>query len=110
MDLDSNSKPCGYIVLCRTCSHCTDLDSDPYSLFLNPSPEFLPKSVSGNVNEQLDNELPSFYGHNFLFVDGRETDGAERLRDSGGGGGEDLQEPGSSAENQVLYWKRLTKA
>ena len=27
-DSDSNSKPDGYIVLCRTCSHCTD--SDPY--------------------------------------------------------------------------------
>ena len=24
----------GYIVLCRTCSHCTDSDSDPFSLFL----------------------------------------------------------------------------
>ena len=45
----------------------------------------------------------------FLFVDGRETDEAERLRDSGGGGEEDLQEPGSSVENQVLYWKRLTR-
>ena len=32
---DSDSKPDGYIVLCRTCSHCTDLDSDPY-LDLNP--------------------------------------------------------------------------
>ena len=26
--------PNGYIVLCRTCSYCTDLDSHPYSLFL----------------------------------------------------------------------------
>ena len=32
-DSDSNSKPVAYIVLCRICSHCTDLDSDPYSLF-----------------------------------------------------------------------------
>ena len=31
---DSDSKPNGYIVLCRTCSHCTDLDSDPFFLFL----------------------------------------------------------------------------
>ena len=27
-------RPDGYIVVCRTCSHCTDVDSDPYSLFL----------------------------------------------------------------------------
>ena len=33
-DPDSDSKPDGYIVLCRTCSHCTDSDMDPYSLFL----------------------------------------------------------------------------
>ena len=26
---DSDSKPDGYIVLCRTCSHCTGSDSDP---------------------------------------------------------------------------------
>ena len=30
-DSNSDSKPDGYIVLCRICSHCTD--SDPYSLF-----------------------------------------------------------------------------
>ena len=34
MDSDSDSKPNGYIVLRRTCSHCTDSDSDPYYLFL----------------------------------------------------------------------------
>ena len=34
-DSDLDSKPNGYIVLCRTCSHCTDSDSDPYSLFLH---------------------------------------------------------------------------
>ena len=34
MGSDSDSKPNGYIVLYRTCSHCTDLDPDPYSLFL----------------------------------------------------------------------------
>ena len=33
-DSDSYSKPDGYIVLCRTCSHCTDVDSDPHSLYL----------------------------------------------------------------------------
>ena len=33
-DSDSDSKSDGYIALCRTCSHCTDLDSDPYSLLL----------------------------------------------------------------------------
>ena len=42
-DSDLDSKPSGYIVLCRTCSHCTDSDLDPYSLFLqdwnlSPSP------------------------------------------------------------------------
>ena len=31
---DSDSKPDGYIVLCRTYPHCTDFDSNPYSLFL----------------------------------------------------------------------------
>ena len=34
-DSDSHSKPNGHIVLCRTCSHCTDSDSDPYSLFVH---------------------------------------------------------------------------
>ena len=29
-----DSKPDGYIVQCRTCSHCTDSESDPYFLFL----------------------------------------------------------------------------
>ena len=33
-DMDSDSKPNGYVVLSRTCSHCTDSDLDPYSLFL----------------------------------------------------------------------------
>ena len=33
-DSNSDSKLDGYIVLCRTCSHCTDSDSDPYSLFV----------------------------------------------------------------------------
>ena len=32
-DSDSDLKPNGYIVLYRTCLHCTDSDSDPYSLF-----------------------------------------------------------------------------
>ena len=31
---DLDSKPEGYIVLYRNCQHCTDLESDPYSLFL----------------------------------------------------------------------------
>ena len=29
-DSDSDSKPDGFIALCRTCSHCTDSDLDPY--------------------------------------------------------------------------------
>ena len=33
-DSDSDSKSNGYIVLCRTCSHYTDSDSDLYSPFL----------------------------------------------------------------------------
>ena len=32
-DLDSN--PNGYIVLCRKCSYYTELNSDPYSIFLH---------------------------------------------------------------------------
>ena len=32
---DSDSKPDGYIKLRRTCSHCTDSGTDPYSLFLH---------------------------------------------------------------------------
>ena len=31
-DSDWDSKPDSYIALCRLYSHCTDLDSDPYSL------------------------------------------------------------------------------
>ena len=37
MDLDSDFKSDSHIVLCRICSHCTDSDSDPYSLFLQES-------------------------------------------------------------------------
>ena len=33
-DSDSDLKPNGYIVLHKICSHCTDSDSDPYSLLL----------------------------------------------------------------------------
>ena len=33
-DSDSDSKPKQYIVACRTCSHCADKDSDPYSLLV----------------------------------------------------------------------------
>ena len=48
----------GYIVLCRTCSHCTDSDWDPYFLFLCRTgirvhtvsvSKSVPESVSGNV-------------------------------------------------------------
>ena len=63
-DSDSDSEHDGYIVLCRTCSHCMDSDSDPYldwdlQLLLYP---FLgqifvsrlgSESVSGNVNKPL---------------------------------------------------------
>ena len=34
MDSGTDSLSNSNIVLCRTCSHCTDSDSDPYSLFL----------------------------------------------------------------------------
>ena len=38
LDMDSGTDSVcnfnGYIVLCRTCSHCTDSDWDPYFLFL----------------------------------------------------------------------------
>ena len=50
MDSDSNYKPEGCIVLCRTYSNCTD--SDPYFLFLNV--EF------GNVFKQLLRDCPCF--------------------------------------------------
>ena len=61
-DSDSNSKPCGYIVLYRNCSHCMEFDCDPKS-----DPQLLPfpflgqisvpesesESVFGNVNKPL---------------------------------------------------------
>ena len=49
---DSDSKPDSYIVLCRTCSHFTDSESDPYSYFCTGQEavsESVPKSVFGNV-------------------------------------------------------------
>ena len=54
---DSNSvfKPDGYIVLCRTWSHCTDSDSDPCSLFLHRQES---ESESGNVNDNRHSEEP----------------------------------------------------
>ena len=45
-DSDSDSKPNGYIVPCRRCSHCTDSDSDHYSVFLFKS---APTAESANV-------------------------------------------------------------
>ena len=56
MDCDSDSKPNEYIVLCRTCSHCIGLDSDPHSLFLYRTEsefesESVSKSVTSNVNK-----------------------------------------------------------
>ena len=56
-DSDSDSKPNGYIVLCKMCSHCTDLDSDPYSLFLFRTGIRVwvrTRVRFGNVNEPLD--------------------------------------------------------
>ena len=60
-DSDSDSKPDGYFVLCRTRSHCTDSNSDPY-LKSYPQWQLYPilggisiselgsESMSGNVN------------------------------------------------------------
>ena len=51
---DSDSKPDGYIVLCRTCTHCTDLNLDPTPYFCieqESESESVPESISGNVNE-----------------------------------------------------------
>ena len=45
--------------------------------------------------------ITTFYGQNFLIVDGEEMDETELLGDGGGGGGEDLPESGSAVENQV---------
>ena len=55
-DPESDSKPNRYIVLCRTCSHCTDLDSYPCPYFCTgkeSESESLPGSMDGNVNEPL---------------------------------------------------------
>ena len=54
-DSDSDSKPDGYIVLCRTFhTHYTNLDSDLYSYFcIKQESESVPESVSSNVNEPL---------------------------------------------------------
>ena len=53
-DSDSDSKPDGYIVLCRTFSHCTDPDHYSYFCLGQESKfESVSESVSGNVNEPL---------------------------------------------------------
>ena len=46
-------RPDGCIVLCRSCSHCTDSDLDPYSLGQESESESVSESVSVNVNEPL---------------------------------------------------------
>ena len=47
---DSDCKPNGYIVLCRTSSHCTN--SDSYFYFcVGQESKSVPESISGNVNE-----------------------------------------------------------
>ena len=55
-DSDSDSKPDGYIVLCRIYSQCTDSDLDPNlsrTGFLEFESESVPQSLSANVNEPL---------------------------------------------------------
>ena len=53
-DSDSDYEPGGYIVLCKTCSHRTDSDSDPYFCTGQGCElESVPESDSGNVNEAL---------------------------------------------------------
>ena len=56
-DLHLDSKPNGYIILGRTCSHCTysDLDPTPY-FYIGQESESKPDSVSesGNVLRPLD--------------------------------------------------------
>ena len=47
-DSDSDYKPNGYTALCRTCSHCTDSDSDPYSLLPKNPYSLLPKTKSNS--------------------------------------------------------------
>ena len=57
-DSDLDSKPDGYIVLCRTCSHCTDSDSDLYFYFCigqESRSKSVFDSVSDNVNEPFNN-------------------------------------------------------
>ena len=49
---DSESKPDGYIVLCRKCAHYTGSDLEPYSLFLRSTESesiSVPVSESDNV-------------------------------------------------------------
>ena len=61
---DSDSKLDGYIVLCRTCSHCTDSDADNTPYFYvgqEFESESIPRSVSGNVNEPLHNAIVSVF-------------------------------------------------
>ena len=55
-DSDSDSKSHSYIVLYRTCSHCTDSDSDPQSILypflgLISVPKLRSVSISVNVNK-----------------------------------------------------------
>ena len=46
-DSYSDSKPYGYIELCRTCFHCTDLDSD---WDLDPFPKWLLYPFQGQIS------------------------------------------------------------
>ena len=61
---DLDSKLNGYIALCKTCSYCTDSDSDPYSIEIlkhtictvsgrESESVSLSECVSSNVNERI---------------------------------------------------------
>ena len=71
-DTDLDSKPDGYIVLCRTCSHCTDSDSNPTSYFCvgqESESEFVPEFIYGNENESLHAPKPHHWCGLFTLPD-----------------------------------------
>ena len=47
-DSDSDSKPDGYMVRCKICSHCTDSNSDSY---LDSDPQLLLYQILGRISE-----------------------------------------------------------
>ena len=79
MDSDKDSNSYGYIVLCKTCSYCTDLNSDSCTLFLcrtgiqvpSPYPNLSAlQQCKGAIKNGFKCSPMLHFGHNVKYIKG----------------------------------------